>query len=64
MCVCVRVQVERYDKCMAAYESGAVRTAESLAALNLGQSLIFTTALTAAMLSTAQVGPCGVRRHT
>jgi ABC-type transport system involved in Fe-S cluster assembly fused permease/ATPase subunit len=40
---------------MAAYEGAAVKTAQTLAALNLGQSWIFTVALTVAMLITAQV---------
>ena len=40
---------------MRSYERAAVRTAESLAALNLGQSWIFTAATTAAMLYTTQV---------
>ena len=49
------VQAERYDACMQRYEHSAIKTAQSLAALNLGQSWIFTISMTIAMLATAQV---------
>lgn len=55
-------QARRYDACMQRYEEGAVKTMHSLASLNLGQSWIFTAAMTAAMLSTAHVGGLGAHR--
>lgn len=48
-------QAERYDKCMQRYQDGAIKTSQTLAFLNLGQSWIFTGAMTIAMLSTANV---------
>jgi ABC-type transport system involved in Fe-S cluster assembly fused permease/ATPase subunit len=44
----------RYDESMARYAAAAVSTQQSLSYLNLGQSLIFTGGLTAAMVITAQ----------
>ncbi len=44
----------RYNESMAAYEVAAVKTQQSLSYLNLGQSLIFTTGMTAAMVLTGQ----------
>ncbi|KAJ9531485.1 hypothetical protein QJQ45_015055 [Haematococcus lacustris] len=43
-------EARRYDAVMRSYEAAAVRTSLSLASLNLGQTLIFTAALTAAMM--------------
>jgi len=47
-------EVQRYEESMRKYEGAAVQTAQSLAELNLGQSLIFTGAITASMVITAQ----------
>ncbi|GAA3875334.1 ABC transporter ATP-binding protein/permease [Celeribacter arenosi] len=45
-----RLEADRYDVAMAKYERAAVRTANSLAFLNFGQSLIITTGLVAVMV--------------
>lgn len=57
--VVVLPQAKRYDACMQRYESAAVSTAQSLAQLNLGQSWIFTAAITAAMAATAHAVMAG-----
>ncbi|GLC37293.1 hypothetical protein PLESTB_001139600 [Pleodorina starrii] len=43
-------EAARYDESMASYESAAVKTQQSLSYLNLGQSVIFTAGMTAAMV--------------
>ncbi|KAG2490479.1 hypothetical protein HYH03_011108 [Edaphochlamys debaryana] len=47
-------EARRYDESMASYESAAVKTQQSLSYLNLGQSLIFTAGMTAAMVITGR----------
>jgi len=55
-CSCVPCgQAARYDQCMQRYQASAIKTSQTLAFLNLGQSWIFTAAMTAAMLTTANV---------
>ncbi|MEM1298363.1 MAG: ABC transporter ATP-binding protein/permease [Pseudomonadota bacterium] len=44
---------DRYDTAMAAYQTAALRTASSLAILNVGQSLILAVSMTVFMLLTA-----------
>ena len=46
-------EARRYDRAMAGYESAAVRTINSLAFLNAGQSLIITAGLVAVMVMAA-----------
>ena len=46
-------EAARYDKAMAAYEGAAVKTNNSLAALNSGQTLIITTGLVVVMVMAA-----------
>ncbi len=46
-------EAERYDGAMAGYESAALKTSYSLAALNFGQSLIITTGLVIVMVMAA-----------
>ncbi len=47
------LEANRFDKSMARYEQAAIKTYYSLAVLNSGQSIIFTTGMTLAMLMTA-----------
>ena len=56
LCVHSLLQAKRYDTCMQRYQDGAIKTSQTLAFLNLGQSWIFTGAMTIAMLTTANVG--------
>lgn len=46
-------EAEEYDKYLKRYEDAALKTQRSLAMLNFGQSLVFSTALSAAMVLTS-----------
>jgi len=48
------LEAKRFDGALARYERAAIRTYRSLGLLNSGQSLIFTTSMTACMLLAAQ----------
>jgi ATP-binding cassette subfamily B (MDR/TAP) protein 7 len=47
-------EVAQYDKALAAYEQSSVKISTSLAFLNSGQNVIFSSALTAMMFMAAQ----------
>lgn len=49
-----RYEVAQYDKHLKEYESSSVKITTSLAYLNSGQNIIFSTALTATMFLAAQ----------
>ncbi|KAF2273985.1 iron-sulfur clusters transporter atm1, mitochondrial precursor [Westerdykella ornata] len=44
-----KYEIARYDKCLQAYEKASIKVATSLAFLNTGQNIIFSSALTAMM---------------
>ena len=47
-------EIAQYDKHLSAYEKASIKIATSLAYLNSGQNVIFSTALTAMMFLAAQ----------
>ncbi|KAJ2162504.1 Iron-sulfur clusters transporter atm1, mitochondrial [Coemansia sp. RSA 552] len=47
-------QAQKYDRALAKYQKAALKTADSLAILNAGQNVIFSTALAAMMYMAAQ----------
>ncbi|PHH72037.1 hypothetical protein CDD82_6202 [Ophiocordyceps australis] len=49
-----KYQVDRYDRALEQYEKSSIKIATSLALLNSGQNIIFSTALTAIMYLAAQ----------
>ena len=49
-----KFEVDQYDKSLAKYEGASIKIATSLAYLNSGQNVIFSTALTAMMVLAAQ----------
>lgn len=49
-----KFEIAQYDKQLASYEGSAVKIATSLAFLNSGQNIIYSTALTAIMFMAAQ----------
>ena len=49
-----KLEVERYDKALSKYEKASLKIASSLSFLNSGQSIIFSSALTAMMYLTAE----------
>ena len=48
------MEADRFDRSMARYEKAAVKTFTSLAALNIGQAVIFTAGMTVAMVMAAR----------
>lgn len=49
-----KFEVEQYDKSLSQYEAASIKIATSLAYLNSGQNVIFSSALTAMMVLAAQ----------
>lgn len=49
-----KYEIAQYDKHLASYEKSAIKVATSLAYLNSGQNVIFSSALTLMMLLAAQ----------
>jgi ATP-binding cassette, subfamily B (MDR/TAP), member 7 len=49
-----KFEVDQYDKSLSQYEAASIKIATSLAYLNSGQNVIFSTALTAMMVLAAQ----------
>ena len=47
-------ETDQFDKLLKKYQDASLKTASSLAFLNFGQNLIFSTALTAVMLMASQ----------
>lgn len=47
-------ELRRHDECMAKYQAAGIKTQQSLSMLNLGQNVIFSCALAAAMVMTCQ----------
>ena len=47
-------EAQQYDKFLASYEKGALKTTTSLSLLSFGQSAIFSVALTAVMVMASQ----------
>lgn len=49
-----KLEVERYDKLLAKYETASLKTTTSLAFLNFGQNAIFSMSLSAIMILASQ----------
>lgn len=49
-----KYELSKYERCLTGYEQAAVKVQSSLGFLNFGQNLIFSTALSAAMLMSAR----------
>lgn len=56
-------EADQYDKFLAMYETASLKTTTSLALLNFSQNFVFSTAITAAMLMSAQAIQSGQLLH-